>query len=39
MNYRRATIFAFMARNAMPITAFFKIPPDRVIELGGYIEL
>ncbi len=39
MNYWRATIFACMARNAMPITAFFKIPHDRVIALGVYVEL
>ena len=35
----RAKIFDFMARNAMPITSFLKIPPDRVIELGIFVEL
>jgi KUP system potassium uptake protein len=24
-----------MHRNALPATEFFRIPPDRVIELGG----
>jgi KUP system potassium uptake protein len=35
----RAKIFGFMARNAMPVTAFLEIPPDRVIELGVFMEL
>jgi KUP system potassium uptake protein len=39
MNFWRAKLFSFMARNAMPITEFFQIPPERVIELGVYVEL
>jgi KUP system potassium uptake protein len=39
MNFWRARLFSFMARNAMPITAFLKIPPERVIELGVFVEL
>ncbi len=34
----RKKIFAFMSRNARDATAFFRIPPDRVIELGVRIE-
>jgi hypothetical protein len=30
----RDKLFAFMARNAMPATAFFQIPGNRLIELG-----
>ncbi|MEJ2672433.1 MAG: KUP/HAK/KT family potassium transporter, partial [Deltaproteobacteria bacterium] len=35
----RAKIFSFMTRNALPITTFLEIPPDRVIELGVFMEL
>jgi len=28
-----------MHRNALPATEFFRIPPNRVIELGGQIEI
>jgi len=28
-----------MHRNALPATAFFRIPPNRVIQLGGEVEL
>jgi KUP system potassium uptake protein len=35
----RERIFAFMSRNAQPATAFFGIPPDRVVELGTQIEI
>ncbi|HEY0297194.1 MAG TPA: potassium transporter Kup [Bordetella sp.] len=36
--WRRA-IFAFMARNSTRSTKFFKIPPNRVVEMGMQIEL
>jgi len=39
MNFWRARLFSFMARNAMPITEFLNIPPERVIELGVFVEL
>ncbi len=39
MNFWRAKLFSFMTRNAMPMAQFLKIPPDRVIELGVYVEL
>jgi KUP system potassium uptake protein len=38
MRWRKA-IFAFMSRNAGNPTAYFGIPPNRVVELGAQIEL
>jgi KUP system potassium uptake protein len=35
----RERVFAFMVRNAQPATAHFKLPPERVIEIGAQIEL
>jgi KUP system potassium uptake protein len=35
----RAALFSFMSRNAMRATAFFKIPPNQVFEVGAQIEL
>jgi KUP system potassium uptake protein len=35
----RDRIFAFMARNATPATAFFQIPGNRLIELGTQVEI
>jgi len=32
-------IFAFMARNAGSATAYFGLPPDRVVELGMQVDL
>lgn len=32
-------VFAFMSRNAQRPTAFFKIPPNQVIEVGIQIEI
>jgi KUP system potassium uptake protein len=32
-------LFAIVSRNAMSATAYFGIPPDRVVELGMQIEL
>jgi KUP system potassium uptake protein len=34
----RKKLFALMARNAQSATAFFGIPPNRVVELGAQIE-
>jgi KUP system potassium uptake protein len=34
----RKRLFAFMSWNASSATDFFRIPPDRVVELGGRIE-
>ncbi|WP_158753835.1 potassium transporter Kup [Dyella sp. S184] len=35
----RDKLFAFMARNAVPATAFFQIPGNRLIELGAQVEI
>lgn len=35
----RKSLFAFMARNARNPAGYFKIPPNRVIEIGSQIEL
>jgi KUP system potassium uptake protein len=35
----REKLFATMSRNAASATAFFKIPTNRVVELGARIEL
>jgi KUP system potassium uptake protein len=35
----REIMFKWMFRNADPATAFFKIPPNRVVELGSQIEM
>ncbi len=35
----REKLFAFMSRNAMRATAFFKIPANQVFEVGAQVEL
>jgi KUP system potassium uptake protein len=35
----REKLFAFMSRNSMQATAFFNIPPERVVELGQQVEI
>ena len=35
----RDNLFAFLARNAMPATPFFRIPGNRLIELGTQVEI
>ena len=35
----RKRLYAFMARNAARATSFFQLPSDRVVELGGQIDL
>ncbi len=35
----RKLLFSFLARNSRPPTAFFDLPPNRVVELGMQIEL
>ena len=39
MAYWRVLLFAAMFRNANSITAFFKIPSNRVVELGSQVKL
>jgi KUP system potassium uptake protein len=34
----RKLLFAFMVRNARSATEYFRIPPDRVVELGARLE-
>jgi KUP system potassium uptake protein len=35
----RKVLFSFLSRNARPPTAFFNLPPNRVVELGLQIEM
>ena len=35
----REGLFSLMSKNAMRATAFFRIPPERVVELGMHVEL
>jgi KUP system potassium uptake protein len=35
----RLVLFAAMARNASPATAYFQLPPGRVVELGAQVTL
>ncbi|HET7274089.1 MAG TPA: potassium transporter Kup [Longimicrobiaceae bacterium] len=35
----REKLFGFMARNAQRATEYFRIPPNRVVELGAQVEL
>lgn len=39
MDRLRMALFAVMARNASPATAYFQLPPGRVVELGAQITL
>jgi KUP system potassium uptake protein len=35
----RARLFAVMSRNARNATSFFRLPPNRVVELGAQVEI
>jgi KUP system potassium uptake protein len=35
----RKKLYAFMARNSLSATAFFGLPPNRVVELGAQLEI
>ena len=35
----RSRLFALLSRNALGATAFFHLPPNRVVELGTQIEI
>jgi KUP system potassium uptake protein len=35
----RKVLFAWMSKNAQSATAYFEIPPNRVVELGAQVEL
>jgi KUP system potassium uptake protein len=39
MPHWRQVLFTWMFRNAETATAFFKIPTNRVVELGTQVEL
>ncbi len=39
MTLWREKLFSFMARNALRATAFYKIPHERVVELGIEVEI
>jgi len=39
MSRWRKALFGFMSRNARPATAFFQLPPNRVVEMGMQIEI
>ncbi len=39
MSRWRKGLFAFISRNATPATAYFCLPPNRVVELGMQIDL
>jgi KUP system potassium uptake protein len=35
----REHLFAFMSRNASPLPDFFRIPRNRIVELGSVVEI
>jgi KUP system potassium uptake protein len=39
MSRWRQSLFSVMSRNAVPATEFFRIPPDRVVELGARVAI
>jgi len=39
MSSWRESVFAFLSRNAMDATRFFKLPPAQVVEVGSRVEL
>ena len=39
MTKLRQKLFAFMSRNASSATAYFCLPPNRVVEMGSQIEI
>jgi KUP system potassium uptake protein len=39
MSAWRKIVFAFLSRNSRAATDFFKLPPDRVVEMGMQLEL
>ncbi|MBI4755044.1 MAG: potassium transporter Kup [Betaproteobacteria bacterium] len=39
MAFWREVLFSWMFRNAEPATAYFKIPTNRVVELGTQVEM
>ena len=39
MGQRAEKLFAFLTRNSQQATAFFGIPPERVVEIGMQVDL
>jgi KUP system potassium uptake protein len=39
MSWWRRRLFSLMSRNATRATSYFKIPPNRVVEMGMQIEM
>jgi len=39
MSALQGHVFEIMHRNALAATEFFRIPPNRVVELGGQVEI
>jgi KUP system potassium uptake protein len=39
MGEAQEKVFAFLSRNALSATTYFRIPPDRVVELGMQLDL
>lgn len=39
MSHWRKMLFAFLIRNSLPATAYYGIPPNRVVELGMQVNL
>ncbi len=35
----REKLFSFLARNALRATAYFQLPPDKVLEIGAQIDI
>ena len=35
----RERLFSLMSRNAQSATAYFRLPPNRVVELGMQVEI
>lgn len=35
----RESLFSFMSRNSQPATLFFRLPPERVVEIGAQVRL
>ena len=35
----RESLFSFMSRNSQPATLFFRLPAERVVEIGAQVEL
>ena len=39
MSHWRKALFGWMSKNARPATSYFRLPPNRIVELGAQVEL